>query len=46
MSINTIDDAKWWCNKKSTNDFTIASKLLEDNDEYLNIIKKLKKEYN
>ncbi len=46
MSIDTIDDAKWWCNKKTTNDFTIASKLLEDDEIHLNIIKKLKKEYN
>jgi len=46
MSIDTIDDAKWWCNKKTTNDFTVASKLLEDDEIYLNIIKKLKKEYN
>lgn len=46
MSIDSIDDAKWWCNKKTTNDFTIASKLLEDDEIHLNIIKKLKKEYN
>lgn len=46
MSIDTIDDAKWWCNKKTTNDFTIASKLLEDDEVHLNNIKKLKKEYN
>lgn len=45
-SIDSIDDAKWWCNKKATNDFAIASKLLEDEEELLNIIKKLKKEYN
>lgn len=26
MSIDNIRDARWWCNKKSTNDFSIATK--------------------
>lgn len=46
ISINAIDDAKWWCNKKNTNDFTIVSKLLENDEVSLNNVKKLKKEYN
>lgn len=46
MAIDNINDSRWWCNKKSTNDFTIASKLLEDDEICLDIIKKLKKEYN
>ena len=44
--ISNIDNAKWWCNKKSANDFTIASKLLESDENNLNIVKVLKKEYN
>ena len=43
MALDTINDARWWCNKKNTNDFTIALKLLEDDEYYLDIIKKLKK---
>lgn len=46
MAIDSIDNAKWWCNKKSSNEFSIASKLLEDDEDNLDIIKKLKKEYN
>lgn len=46
MAIDSINDANWWCNKKSTNDFTIASKLLEDDEMQLELINKLKKEYN
>lgn len=46
MAIDGINDARWWCNKKNTNYFTIASKLLEDDEICLDIIKTLKKNYN
>lgn len=46
MSIQEIDNAKWWCSKKSSNDFSIAYKLISDNESQLDNIKKLKKEYN
>lgn len=45
-AIDGINDARWWCNKKNTNDFTIASTLLEDDEICLDIIKTLKKNYN
>lgn len=44
-SINNIDDAKWWCNKKISDDFSIALKLLNDYELGTDIIKKIKKEY-
>ena len=46
LQMGNIDNAKWWCNKKNTNDFTIASNLLKEDVINLNIVKKLKKEYN
>lgn len=44
-AINDIDDAKWWCNKKDTDDFKIAIKLLEENEDEIELINKIKKQY-
>ncbi len=46
MAIDTIDDAKWWCDKKNANDFAIATSLLKEDELFIDIIKKLKKKYN
>lgn len=42
-AINDIDNAKWWCNKKNSTEFSIALKLLEDNDSEKELIKKIQK---
>lgn len=44
-AINDIDDARWWCNKKNTSDYTIAIKLLADYEDEVSIVKKMHKEY-
>lgn len=43
--INEIDDSRWWCNKKSSSEISIALKLLEDYEDYKDLLKKLRKEY-
>ena len=45
-AIDSIDDARWWCNKKNIDDYAIAIKLLQDCDNEIEIIKKIKKQYN
>lgn len=43
-AIGEIDDARWWCNKKQWETIKIAMKLTDD-DEYLELLKKIKKAY-
>lgn len=43
-SINEIDDARWWCNKKNTDDCKVALSLIEDED-LKSTIKKIKKAF-
>ena len=40
--INSIDDAKWWCNKKNINDFIIAKELLQYYEDDIVIIDMIK----